>query len=355
MLRPLPHDVELETPGVLRALVPAHRFLAELKGSGAALPNPGILIETLALQEAKDSSEIENIVTTHDELYQAELFADFAASPAAKEVLRYARALAGGFRRYQQQGLIREQDILRLAEDVNASNAGFRKLPGTVLKNSVTGETIYEPPQDPAEVRALISNLVAYINDDGMADVDPLVKMAIIHHQFESIHPFYDGNGRVGRILNILYLVACDLLHIPVLYLSRYFIRSREDYYRLLQSTRGDGDWEPWLLYVLEGVAQTARETLHLVDAIRALMLRTKHRMRAELPKIYSQDLLNNLYRHPYTKIAFLQEDLKVSRPTATRYLELLVEHGFLVKSKRGRVNFYLNMELLQILIPPRA
>lgn len=351
VLSPLPHETDLETPAVLRLLAPAHRYLAELKGASIALPNPGILIDTLALQEAKDSSEIENIVTTHDELYQAELFADDVSNPATKEVLRYARALAGGFRRLQREGQIREQDILQIARDVTASDAGFRKLPGTVLKNSLTGETVYEPPQDPARIRDLMTNLIAFMNDDGLAQSDPLVKMAVAHHQFESIHPFYDGNGRVGRILNILYLVSQELLHIPVLYLSRWFIRSREDYYRLLQATRDGEDWEAWLVYVLEGVAVTAQDTLRKVDAIRGLMLRTKHRMRSELPKVYSQDLLNNLFRHPYTKIAFVQRDLKVSRPTATKYLDLLAGHGFVVKSKRGRVNFYVNSDLLRIVV----
>lgn len=195
-----------------------------------------------------------------------------------------------------------------------------------------------------------MANLVQYINDDSLCDADPLVKMALIHHQFESIHPFYDGNGRTGRIINILYLVAKGLLNLPVLYLSRFIIMHKADYYTQLQQVRETGNWEPWLLYMLEGIAVTAQDTISLITNMKALMQGVKHRLREQLPKIYRQELLNNLFSHPYTKIEFLVDELSVSRVTATKYLELLVEHGFLQKQKIGRGNYYINQPLCELL-----
>lgn len=194
-------------------------------------------------------------------------------------------------------------------------------------------------------------NLVEYINDNTLCDADPLIKMAIIHHQFESIHPFYDGNGRTGRILNILYLVSQDLLNLPVLYLSRYFIRNKAEYYRQLQQVRDSGNWEPWLTYMLDGVIETTQETIILIQQMRELIHQYKHRMRNELGKIYRQELLNNLFNHPYTKIEFVMMDLDVSRITATKYLEQLVKHGFLQKQKIGRGNYYINQPLCTLLM----
>lgn len=350
---PLPlEDIErFETRAVLKKTAEAHRYLAELKGVAATIPNEAILINTLTLQEAKDSSEIENIVTTHDELYKANLFAEAVTNPAAKEVQDYAFALQEGFRVARTQRLLRLHDIIAVQQQLERNKAGFRKLPGTELKNSQTGEVVYTPPQDANDIDALMNNLVEYINDDACCDADELVKMAVIHHQFESIHPFYDGNGRTGRILNILYLVAKGLLDLPVLYLSRYIIRNKGDYYAQLQAVRDTGNWEPWLLYMLEGVAQTSQTTIQLINQIKQLMQLYKHRMREELPKIYRQELLNNLFNHPYTKIDFVMNDLGVSRITATRYLDLLVDHGFLHKEKIGRANYYINQPLCELLI----
>ena len=229
------------------------------------------------------------------------------------------------------------------------NDAGIRKLPGTELKNERTGKTVYTPPQDHGEIIRLMGNLEQFINDDAMYDADALIKMAVIHHQFESIHPFYDGNGRTGRIINILYLVAKGLLDIPVLYLSRYIIRNKADYYRLLQSTRDTGDWEPWILYMLKGIELTARQTIWIIRCIKEIMMDYKHRIRAELPKIYSQDLLNNLFRHPYTKIGSVQNDLGVSRLTAAKYLEQLTEEGLIEKHKIGRYNYYVNRPLMNV------
>ena len=207
--------------------------------------------------------------------------------------------------------------------------------------NQSTGEKVYTPPQNPQLIIELMENLVKFINEKEILDADPLVKMAIIHFQFESIHPFYDGNGRTGRIINIVYLVLNDLLDLPILYLSRYIIKHKADYYRLLQSVRDDNNWEDWIIYMLTGIEQTAKETIGLIKNIRQMMQTYKHRIRQELPKIYSQDLLNNLFRHSYTKIEFLMQDIDVSRLTARRYLELLVEQGLIEKQKIWRTNFY--------------
>ncbi len=347
---PLADIANWETRNVLKKAAEAHRYLAELKGVAASIPNEAILINTLALQEAKDSSEVENIVTTHDELYKANLFEEALTNPATKEVQDYAFALKQAFVTVRQTGLIRLDDILAVQQQLEHNQAGLRRLPGTALKNARTGEVVYTPPQHATEISQLMANLVQYINDDSLCDADPLVKMALIHHQFESIHPFYDGNGRTGRIINILYLVAKGLLNLPVLYLSRFIITHKADYYTQLQQVRETGNWEPWLLYMLDGITVTAQDTINLITNIKALMRGVKHRLREKLPKIYRQELLNNLFSHPYTKIEFLVEELGVSRITATKYLELLVEHGFLQKQKIGRGNYYINQPLCELL-----
>lgn len=345
---PIEDEGSLETRAVLKKAASAHRYLAELKGVSASTPNKAILINTLTIQEAKDSSEVENIVTTHDELYKAGLFNDYL-NPAAKEVQDYARALKRGFGRVRELEIIRLGDILDIQQALEKNNAGLRKLAGTELKNQQTGEVVYTPPQDSMQVELLMGNLVDYMNDDDLSDCDPLVKMAIIHFQFESIHPFYDGNGRTGRILNILYLLTQGLLDLPVLYLSRHIIRNKADYYQKLQAVRDDGDWETWLLFMLDGVEKTAKQTIYLIEQIKVLMMNYKHRIRQELPKIYSQDLLNNLFRHPYTKIEFVVNDLEVTRLTATKYLDQLVKKGFLEKQKIGRSNYYINTPLCEL------
>ena len=349
-LLPLPPSIPLETPTVLRQLVRSHRHLAELKGKVATIPNELILIDTLALQEAKASSQVENIITTNDELYRADRAANQYPSAAAKEVLNYGAALKEGFSRLRRQRFLRLEDILAIQATLEENDAGLRKLPGTTLKNDRTGETIYEPPQSAVEVERLMDNFVAYLNRNEPGDLDPLVRMAVLHHQFESIHPFYDGNGRTGRILNQLHLVLCGLLDLPILYLSRYIVRDKTAYYHGLQTVRETGEWEDWILYLLRGIEETARETLDLVEAIRALMAQVKQRLRTELPKLYSQDLLNNLFRHPYTKIEFVERDLGVKRLAAAKYLDLLHEKRFVRKMKVGRSNFYLNEPLLQLL-----
>jgi Fic family protein len=351
-LAPLPllPSIDLETPAVLRQGARAHRHLAELKGAIGTIPNENILIATLGLQEAKDSSAIENIITTEDELFQGETQPGQFPSYAAKEVHNYTVALKTGFDRVREKRFLRLDDVLAVQATLEENRAGLRKLPGTVLKNQQTGEVIYEPPQDPEDVRKLMGNFLDYFHRDESDDPDPLVRMAVLHYQFESIHPFYDGNGRTGRILNLLHLVLHGLLDLPVLYLSRYIVRNKADYYRGLQGVRESGAWEEWILYMLRAVEETSRETLAQVHGIRELMQETKHRLRRDLPKLYSQDLLNNLFRHPYTKIEFIERDLGVSRQTAMKYLDALGSAGFVRKTKLGRTNFYINEPLFTLL-----
>lgn len=347
-LLPLQRDVE--NKAILKKAAKAHQALAELKGAANAIPNESILINTLSLQEAKDSSAIENIVTTHDELFQSDFLTHEFKTLAAKEVYNYAKALQSGFAKVRKNKLLINSYILEIQSQLEENKAGYRKVPGTALKNDQTGEVVYTPPQHPEEIIALMQNLEIFINDDEKSDLDPLVKMAIIHHQFESIHPFYDGNGRTGRIINILYLVKQELLKIPILYLSRYINENKATYYRLLQEVREKDNWEDWIIFMLEGVELTSKQTILLIDGIKNEMLKFKVKMRTERPKIYSQDLLNNLFRHPYTKIEFVMNELNVKRRTAAKYLDELVAIGLLDKHKIGRENYYINTALYTLL-----
>lgn len=345
----LPVNTDIETRNVLKALPSAHAALAELKGVASTIPNQNILINTLGLQEAKDSSAIENIITTHDDLYKSELNLDAFKSLQAKEVQNYIAALKRGFELISNSGLLTNKSILQIQEILEDNKAGFRKLPGTALKNAATGETIYTPPQDYEEIIDLMSNLEQYMNYPEMQDCDPLIKLAIIHFQFESIHPFYDGNGRTGRIINILYLIIEKLQSLPILYLSNYIIKHKTDYYRLLQKVRDENSWEDWILFMVRGVEVTSRETIDLIIKIKELMLDYKHRLRDNY-KFYSQDLLNNLFKHPYTKIEFIVNDLGVSRLTAANYLNKLADDKMLRKDKLGTGNYYVNEQLVELL-----
>ena len=349
----LPPAGDLETVPVLKALNRASRALATLKGQARSIPNQGILIDTLALQEAKVSSEIENIVTTQDELFRADLFPDGPQSAAAKEVALYRDALKLGFHRlHASEGLITNRTLIELYRLLKGRKDGFRKIPGTVLRNESTGNTVFVPPQDVRMIVDTMTALERFINDDSQSALDPLIKMALIHHQFESIHPFSDGNGRIGRILNVLYLTRCRLLEIPILYLSRYVTQNKATYYRLLQAVRDTGHWQDWIVFMLNAVAETSAVTLKLVDGIHDQMASVKHRMRTELPKLYSQDLLNNLFRHPYTRIEYVQKDLGLqARQTASRYLEKLAKHGFVQKHRAGTSNYYINMDLVGLFL----
>ena len=318
----------------------------------SSIPNQTILINTLGLQEAKDSSAIENIVTTHDELFRSETYPELFSSPGAKEVRDYVHALQVGYGFVKKSGLLTANHVVEIQATLERNDAGFRKLPGTALKNNV-GAIVYTPPQDPAAIVELMRDLERFMNDDEVFDADPLIKMALIHHQFESIHPFYDGNGRTGRIVNVLYLVQKGLLDTPVLYLSRHIVRTKPDYYRLLQAVREQSDapevWQEWALYMLTAVELTARQTIGTVTDIKAALLDYKHRIRDAF-KFYSQDLINILFAHPYAKIEFIERDLNVSRITATKYLDALAVEGFVRKVKVGRSNYYINLALNTIL-----
>jgi Fic family protein len=345
----LPLNIDLETKTVLKRLPSAHSALAELKGIVSTIPNQNILINTLGLQEAKDSSAIENIITTHDDLYKSELNLDSFKSLNAKEVQNYISAMKKGFELTSKSGLLTNKTILKIQEELEGNKAGFRKLPGTTLINAATGQTIYTPPQNPEEIKHLMTNLEKFINNPDLCNFDPLVKMAIIHYQFESIHPFYDGNGRTGRIINILYLILEKLQNLPILYLSNYIIKNKSDYYRLLQEVREKNNWEDWLLFMIRGIEQTSKETIDLIIQIRDLMMSYKHTLRDKY-KFYSQDLLNNLFKHPYTKIEFIQNDLNVSRITAANYLNQLANDKLLTKKKLGTGNYYINEPLFELL-----
>lgn len=353
-LRPLSRlsASHFESPAVLKKAAIASRHLAELKGVASSIPNQSILINTLALQEAKDSSAIENIVTTHDELFRGDTYPELFASPAAKEVRDYVRALQVGNDLVKSTGLLTLNHIVEIQATLEHNEAGFRRLPGTALKNNA-GEVVYTPPQDPAMIVELMRDLEQFVNDDESFDADPLIKMALLHHQFESIHPFYDGNGRAGRILNVLYLVQKGLLESPVLYMSRHIVRTKPDYYRLLQAVREQHDsaeiWQEWVLYMLTAVELTAQQTIGTIMDIKAALFDYKHRIRKGF-KFYSQDLINNLFAHPYTKIEFVERELDVSRLTATKYLDALTAEGFVKKVKVGRSNYYVNVVLNSIL-----
>jgi len=344
---------DLETKRVLRKVAEAHRYLAELKGVAASIPNQEILIDTLSLQEARESSAIENIISTLSEVYQSNVQSNTYPNAAAKEIHAYVRALRKGYELVKKHDLLTNNYILEIQSIIEENSAGFRKLPGTGLINERTGELVYTPPQDYDTIVALMDNLQRFINDPDFYDADPLVKMAIIHHQFESIHPFYDGNGRSGRIINILYLIQQHLLDIPILYISRYIIQHKADYYRLLQEVRDKLLWEEWILYMLDAVIVTARDTIRVIKAMHTAMSTYKNILQTSAPKIYSQDLLYNLFRHPYTKIEYMMKDLGMSRNTIVRYLEALQQLDLVEKRKIGRDNYYLNKAFLSLLIEP--
>lgn len=347
--RELPLPFDLESRAILKILPAAHAALAGLKELASSIPDQNILINTLGLQEAKDSSAVENIITTHDDLYKSGLNLSSFKSPEAKEVQNYIAAMKQGHRLLGETGILSNKVILEVQKTLEQNNAGFRKLPGTHLRSSVTGEVIFTPPQDPAAIESLMSNLERYINEPGLDLSDPLVKMAVIHFQFESIHPFYDGNGRTGRILSVLFLAKQGILDLPILYLSKYIIRHKHEYYRLLQDVRDNDSWEPWILFIIKGLEETTRETISLVREIRDLLGEYKLLLRSRY-KFYSHSLINNLFRHPYTKIEFIQEDLQVSRITAANYLNTLANDGILKKEKQGTANYYINTRLFDLL-----
>ncbi len=353
----LPLQYDLETKEILRQVNRANRKLAELKGVAQTIPNERILISSLTLQEAKDSSAVENIVTTQDDLYRAGLdFGYQLINPATKEVLFYREAINEGFRMVRNRNVLTLNDIKHVQQILEQNTAGFRTTPGTQLKRSTDGAVIYTPPQDGMAIENYMANLERFINDESLSSLDPLIKMAIIHHQFESIHPFYDGNGRTGRIINILYLVITGLLDLPILYLSRYVTRNKGEYYRLIQAIRDKNndnakEWEAWILFMLKGVEITAEDTISLVKNIGDLMAEYKRIIRPAFGGKYNHELLNGLFYHPYTKIGHVESNMQVSRQTASKYLDKIVGLGLLKKEKLGKENYYINTRLRNMFI----
>ena len=352
----LPLRLKFESLAMYKQLTLASRALAELKGVAKTIPNESILLNTLVLQEAKDSSEVENIVTTQDEVYQADLdMVETVTKTAQKEVLRYRQAMHTGFNLVRKNKLLTNSVIIQIQQELEENTAGFRAVPGTALKNG-NNETVYTPPQTKEEIVRLMCNLEHFINDKKICELDPLIKLPIIHHQFESIHPFYDGNGRTGRIINILYLVANDLLDLPILYLSRYINHNKADYYRLIQCVRDNApdnekDWENWIVFMLNGIEVTAKETVLLIQKIKNLMQDYKQIIRPLFGSKYNHELLNNLFRHPYTKIEYIMRDLEVTRQTASKYLDELVENNLVKKLHIGNSNYYINQQLVDLFL----
>ncbi|MDD4042545.1 MAG: Fic/DOC family N-terminal domain-containing protein [Anaerolineaceae bacterium] len=331
-------------------LIMAHRRLAELKGVSPSLPNQDILLNTLTLQEAKDSSAIENIITTNDDLFKEGLDIPEFSSAAAKEVGRYSEALRCGFEKISLNNTLTMDDLLEVQRllVIDPEKQGVRSKPGTVIGNPITGQIFYEPPQDQGQIIELLENLLAFFIEEPTPELDPLVRMSLLHYQFEKIHPFYDGNGRTGRILNLLYMVLHDLLDLPVLYLSRYIIRNKAEYLNLFRQDQPAEGWHSWLAFMLSGVELTAAETIQTIHGLRELMEDYKTRIEAEHGK--NLGLLNTIFKHPYTKIEFVMRDLGVTRKTASNYLEALTTSGFLVKEKIWRSNYYINPPLFELL-----
>ena len=352
-LEKLPLPFTFDSKPILKRLISAHRELAALNGRCASIPNQAILIQTLSLQEAKDSSEIENIITTNADIFTTMANPDYKeAKPAAKEVIHYASAISKGLNLYHKNDILTLSIIENIQSMIEFNNAGIKKLPGTKLVNNLTEEVVYEPPL-PNELLPLLDNFLHIFNVDDAWEIDPLVKMAILHYQFESIHPFYDGNGRTGRILNVLYLIHENLLEYPVLYLSRFININKSLYYKYLQAVRdcsNEEAWEDYLLFMLEGIERTSKLTSNIVLGLIEMMNAYKHDIRSKHPSFYSQDLIYSLFFFPYTKINILKERLDVAYLTARKYLDSLVDDGLLQKIRLGRDNYYVNIGIMNLL-----
>jgi Fic family protein len=343
----LPPDREkIETVAVLRKEAAARQALAELKGFSPVIPNQNILINAIVLQEAKESSAIENIITTQDELYKGLTLTSSAMDSAAKEVINYRTSVFQGYELIKKCQLISVSDIVKIQETIIGNNAGIRKLPGTSLVNGATNEIVYTPPQHYDEICTLLDNFCSYLNDDE----DSLWKMAVLHYQFESIHPFYDGNGRAGRVLNVLYLLLKKHIDTPILYLSSYIIKNKSNYYTLFQEVRETKNYEKWILYILDAIEKTSQETLEKVKKIKSLLESTLEKARTDCPKIYSKDLVETIFENPYSKIDFLARNLGINRKTASKYLKELETAGILTHLQIGKEIIYINDGLMEIL-----
>ena len=345
----LPPTADLETPTVLKKAISANRELAELKGKAGIIPNQGILINSLILQEAKASSEIENVITTNDKLFEAFSAGDKNYDPQTKEVLRYRQALWTGFNQLKDRPLSTNL-FLDIVQTIKINESGIRKSTGTIIGNPNTGKIIYTPPEREKVIRDLLGNLESFIHSNDK-DLDPLIKMAVVHYQFEAIHPFGDGNGRTGRIINILYLVLEELLTLPVLYLSGYIINRKGDYYKLLRNVTEEEDWESWIMFMLEAIEKTAKETTSKIEAINTLLQKTIEEAKDKLPdRVYSKELIELLFEQPYCKIKFLVDKGIAQRQTAGDYLNELEDIGILESKKSGREKLYLNTALYKLL-----
>lgn len=351
-LPPLPPDLsKIETTQVLRQVALSSLAVAELKGVAETIPDQKMLVNAIILKEAKDSSEIENIITSTDELYVALNSSISKISSETKEVVSYRRSIMMGYEILSRQGFIKVNDIISIQKDLIQNNAGLRSTSGTVLKNDQTGEIVYTPPQSLDEINALLSNFIRFYNDGELRNgVSPLIWLGILHYQFESIHPFYDGNGRTGRILNILYLIMNDLLEIPILYLSSYIIHHKNEYYRLLNQLNKGGDWESWILFMLKAIEETSKSIMNQIKNINNLLFETIDEVKTLAPKIYSKEFVELLFEQPYSKVEYVVERLGVERKAASRYLNKLESVGILEKKKVGKENLFINKRLLEIL-----
>ena len=349
ILSPLPPPLEkIESIKIFKQLSRSTSLLGELKGIAKIIPNQKMLINAIVLREAKDSSEVENIITTHDELFRA-LSVKGSPNPQTKEVINYRKAIYRGFDIIQQQGFLRQKNIIELQKIIIENNAGIRSTPGTVLKNDRTGAVVYIPPQDKDEILNLLSNFLEHYNL-GLQNTEPLINLAVLHYQFESIHPFYDGNGRTGRILNILYLMLHKLIDIPILYLSSYISENKWEYYRLLHKVNNEDEWEEWILYMLKAIEITSKQTIDKIIQIKQSLDNTIHFVSNEAPKLYKKELIELLYEQPYSKIEFVVDKLNVERKAASRYLRKLEKMGVLRSQKIGREKIFINLELIEIL-----
>lgn len=348
-LPPLPPKAEIETKAVLKKAISAARAVAELKGVGGVIPNQAMLINTLALQEARASSEIENIITTNDALFRAMASSAGAADPATKEVLRYREALWEGFNRIKKNARLNAGLFVDLVQRIKQDSRGIRDRPGTVIGNARTREVIYTPPEGKAIIYRKLDELERFIHDD--ESLDPLLKLALVHYQFEAIHPFFDGNGRTGRLVNILFLVQKGLLDQPVLYMSKYIIDHKPEYYKRLRQVTEKGEWEAWVLYILEAVENTSVFTRQRILEIRRLLDETLALAKSKLPtRVYSKDLIELIFRQPYTKGQFVVDAGLAERKTAADYLKALEDIGVLRLEKVGKENLYLNVNLYELL-----
>jgi len=338
----------VETIEILRQTNKSTAALAELKGIAKTIPNQAMLVNAIVLQEAKDSSEIENIITTQDELYKALTVNKSQISPETKEVVNYRKAIFFGYDIARTQGFLRVNDIIAIQQKLVDNTAGIRNTPGTVLKNDTTGEIVYTPPQDKTEILDLLSNFINHFNQQD--DLSPLINLAILHFQFESIHPFYDGNGRTGRILNILYLILNKLIDVPILYLSSYIIANKPEYYRLLNQTNRTGNWEEWIMFMLKAIESTSKDTISRIINIKEQLDSTIASVQMNAPKVYRKELVELLFEQPYSKIEFVVNRLGVERKAASRYLKELERIGIVESQKVGRELIYINRGLIEIL-----